>query len=144
MGEIEAKDIISVISLLGLGGVLGAWIKHLLERKKETEIKIQNLNENKYRSILVFMRCVLNPNSIKQFDIHDPNFQNIKEEAEMNEYSNQKLKEFYYNSLLYASDQVLVSIKNFIENPSEENFFKSAFAMRKDLWNRSSKSNIED
>jgi len=83
MGEIEAKDIISVISLLGLGGVLGAWIKHLLERKKETEIKIQNLNENKYRSILVFMRCVLNPNSIKQFDIHDPNFQNIKEEAEI-------------------------------------------------------------
>ena len=112
--------------------------------KKETEIKIQNLNEHKYRSTLVFMRCVLNPDSIRQFEIQDSNFENITGEDELIKYSQLKLKEYYSNSLLYAPDEVLISIKKFIENPIEENFFKSALAMRKDLWNKSTKRNIED
>ncbi len=126
------------------GGVFGAWIKHLLDKRKETEIKVQNLNENKYRSTLIFMRCVLNPKSIMQFEIHDQNFQNINKEDKVIEYSKQKLKEFYYKSLLYASDEVLLSIKKFIEKPSEETFFNSALKMRKDLWDKSSKKNLKE
>jgi hypothetical protein len=83
----EIKDIVSIISLLGFGGIFGAWIKHLFEKRKETEIKIQNLNENKYKSTLIFMRCVLNPDSIKQFEIHDPNFVNINGKKNLTKYS---------------------------------------------------------
>ncbi|WP_299836128.1 hypothetical protein [uncultured Tenacibaculum sp.] len=139
----EIKDIISVISLLGLGGVLGAWIRYLLDKRKDTYVKIQSINENKYRSTLIFMRCLLDPSSVNQFEIHDPNFKK-NNNKEIIKYSKQKLKEFYYNSLLYASDEVLIGIKNFIDEPSEENFLKSALSMRKDLWNKSSKKQIKE
>jgi hypothetical protein len=140
----EFKDIISIISLLGIGGGVGAWIKHLLEKRKETGFKIQNINEEKYRSTLIFMRCLLNPNSIKQFEINDPNFIKLIKSDDVINYLKQKLEEFYYNSLLYASDDVLINIKNFINKPNEDNFFRTALAMRKDLWSKPLKGKIEE
>ena len=140
----DLKDIISIISLLGIGGILGGWIKHLLERRRETVMRVQNINEGKYRSTLIFMRCLLNPSSINQFEINDPNHKSITEEEELVRYFKQKLEEFYYNSLLYASDDVLKNIKRFINSPNEENFFRTALAMRRDLWNKPVKGRADE
>jgi hypothetical protein len=34
-------------------------------------------------------------------------------------------------------------MKEFIKNPTEANFMKSAIAMRKDLWKKKTKANLE-
>ncbi|MBU4373893.1 MAG: hypothetical protein KJ714_05525 [Euryarchaeota archaeon] len=71
----DFQTIFSTLGLLGVGGAIGSYIQHLLNQKRETELRIQNLNENKYRSTLIFMRCILKPENVNQFDINDPDFQ---------------------------------------------------------------------
>ncbi len=140
---VDIQTIVPVLGLLGLGGVIGSYFQYLWNQKNETDLKIQNLNENKYRSTLVFMRCILKPENIGQFDIPDPNIHNLKNCEDVKTYTKQKLIEFYYNSFLYASDDVLTKLKEFIENPTEINFAETAISMRKDLWKKGTKVNIE-
>ena len=45
----------------------------------------------------------------------------------------------YLRAVLYAPDDVLRELKHFIEKPNEENFIRTARAMRRSLWNRKSK-----
>jgi len=134
----DIQSIISVLGLLGVGGAIGSYFQYLWKQKREIELKIQGLNENKYRSTLVFMRCILKPENINQFNIDDPSMQRLKGK-EVENYARAKLIEYYYNSILYASDDVLSMLKEFINNPSESNFFEVAIAMRKDLWKKGTK-----
>ncbi|MGA2919117.1 hypothetical protein [Methanoregula sp.] len=70
-------------------------------------------------------------------------FPGNKTKEEIQELATEKLIEFYYNSFLYGSDDVLVSIKNFIQNPDERKFTETAVAMRKELWKISKNRDIE-
>jgi len=47
----------------------------------------------------------------------------------------------FYEMMLYASKDVILSVKLFIENPVRENFLKTILSMRQDL---SSKNNDLD
>lgn len=138
----DIETIISILGLLGIGGIIGSYLQHLWNQKRETELRVQTLNENKYRSTLVFMRCVLKPENVNQFHIEDPNIQNLKDEEQVKKHVMTKLIEFYYNSILYASDEVLRKMKQFMDNPSESNFMETAIAMRKDLWKKKTKIDL--
>ncbi len=46
--------------------------------------------------------------------------------------------------MLYAKDNVLISLKNFVENPGDKNYIKTALEMRKDLYGSKTKINLED
>ena len=141
----DTQTIINLIGYMGLGGIIVGYLQYRWNKKtelmkihwtrfSEIELKTRTLNEDKYRSILVFMRCIIKPENANQFNINDPNIQNLKNEKEIKKYAKTKLIEVYYNSLLYASDEVLRKTKQFIGNPSESNFIKTAIVMRKDLW----------
>jgi len=45
-----------------------------------------------------------------------------------------ELKIEWNNMILYASEEVLQKAYIFIQNPSQDNFYKVALAMREDLW----------
>jgi hypothetical protein len=137
------ESIISILGLLGIGGVIGGYFQYSLKQKGEIELKIQGLNENKYRSMLVYMRCLLKPENISQFNIDDPNISKVKSEN-VGKYLAEKLVEYYYNSILYASDEVLVSLKQFIDKPTESSFIETAMAMRRDLWKKQTKLHLKD
>ena len=130
----DIQTIISTLGLIGIGGIVGGYLQHRWNMSSETELRTRTINEDKYHSILIFMRCILKPENAKQFDINDPNMQKLKDKNEMKEYVKNKLTEFYYNSMLYASDDVLRKMKKFIDTNSESNFIETAIAMRKDLW----------
>ncbi len=141
----DIQTIINLLGYMGLGGIVVGYLQYRWNEKtelmkihwtrfSEIELKTRSLNENRYRSILIFMRCVIKPENANQFNIDDPNVQNLKNEKEIKKYAKTKLVEFYYKSLLYASDEVLRRIKQFIDNSTESNFIKTAIAMRKDLW----------
>lgn len=139
----DIQTIISVLGLLGIGGIIGSYFQHLWNQKRETELRIQSLNENKYRSTLVFMRCVLKPENISQFNIEDPNMQHLKNKEDIKKYAFAKLTEFYYNSILYASDDVLRKFKNFMNEPSETGFMETAIAMRRNLWKKGTRIELK-
>ena len=136
-------SLISFLGLLGIGGVLGAYIKHLLDKRKELDFKLNELNEDKFRSILVFMSILLRPENRKHFIVDDKYINDLREE-DLKKHCKLKLEEYYYHSMLYASDDVITSLKIFIQNPNRENYVKSVKAMRVDLWNKKSKLSFSD
>jgi len=89
------------------------------------------------------MRCVLNPEKAHLFSFDGMKFPGNKTTEEIQELAKEKLVEFYYNTFLYASDEVLTSLKNFIQNPDEKKFTETAVAMRKELWKISKNRDIE-
>ena len=45
------------------------------------------------------------------------------------------MKGYYYHLFLFASENVINNVKEFIDNPTKDNFVNTAKAMRKDVWN---------
>lgn len=140
----DVQTIIQILGLLGIGGIIGGFINHIWKQKEVTELRIQELNETKYRSILVYMRLLLKPENLSQFHIDDPKLLDLNEPELIKKYIDEKLVEHYYNSILYASDNVLKSLKQFMKKPTESNFVETAMAMRKDLWKKSTKLDISE
>jgi hypothetical protein len=130
----EIQDLVSIIGLLGIGGIIGAYIQTLLNKQTQIELEIRQLNESKYRTILVWMRCILNPENAHLFEFEGNSFPGTRPTIEIKELAVKKLNEYYYNTFLYASDDVLFNLKNFILSPDEKKFTETAVAMRKELW----------
>lgn len=130
---------LSVLGLLGIGGIIGSYFQHVFNQRHETELKIQEINEQRYRSTLVWMRCLLSPKSIAHFQFENPVQMNqilssFKNESDVKSYARSKIIEYYYNGVLYAPDKVVLKIKSFIQKPSEIAYTEVAIAMREDLW----------
>lgn len=118
--------IISVLTLLGLGSVIGAYVTSLLDKKKELEFKLLEQKERRYKSCLLYMNTFFEPKNIKYLSNRQPDIDNAHDVIEY-------LKMEYYEMMLYASKEVILFVKIFIESPSRENFLKTILYMRKDL-----------
>lgn len=56
----------------------------------------------------------------------------------------ESLKVEYAETHLFAPDDVVKSLKLFIESLSEERYYKTIKSMRKDLWGKKTKLSVED
>ena len=119
--------IFSALTLLGIGGIVGAYITFLLDKKKEMEFKQLENKEKRYKSCLLYMDVFFEPKNIKYLSSRQPDIDNAQDVIEY-------LKAEYHEMLLYASKEVIVSVKAFINNPNRENFLKTVLSMRQDLW----------
>ena len=118
--------IISVLTLLGLGGIVGGYITYLLDKKKEREFKVLEQKEKRYKSCLLYMDAFFEPKNIKYLSSRQPDIDNAQDVIEY-------LKMEYHEMMLYASKEVIFSVKAFIENPTHENFLRTILTMRQDL-----------
>jgi len=120
------QTIVSVLTLLGLGGILGGYITYLLDKKKEREFKVLEQKEKRYKSCLLYMDAFFEPKNIKYLSSRQPDIDNAQDVIEY-------LKMEYHEMMLYASKEVILSVKVFIENPTRENFLGTILTMRQDL-----------
>jgi len=132
-------QLISIITALGIGSIIGGVIQHLLNKNAEAKMKLKNINEEKYRTILIYMSIILNPKNKNHFVLNDSILYELKTDNEIKEYALSKLREYYYQSLLYASDDVMRTFKIFLSTPNRENYIFTAQKMRSDLWNNKTK-----
>jgi|SRR5208337_4069100 len=139
----DITEILSILSLLGVGGIVGGYIQYLLNKKSQIELEIRQSNILRYHTISLLMRCVINPEKTQSISFAGWKIPDNKTKEEIQELAAEKLLEFYYNSFLFASDDVLASLKNFIQNPDERKFTETAVAMRKELWKISKNRDIE-
>jgi hypothetical protein len=137
-------EMISLITALGIGSAIGIIIKSFLDRDSEMKIKLKTINEEKYRTILIYMSIVINPSNKNHFILNDELLYALKEDKEIYSYTLSKLNEYYYQSLLYASDDVLRAFKVFISNSTRENYVLTAQKMRLDLWNSNTKLKVSE
>lgn len=120
------QTIISALTLLGLGGILGGYISYLLDKKKEREFKVLEQKEKRYKSCLLYMDAFFEPKNMKYLSSRHPDIDDAQDVIEY-------LKMEYHEMILYASKDVIFSVKAFIENPARDNFLKTILTMRQDL-----------
>lgn len=137
-------QITPLIAALGVGSILGVVIKHLLDRNAELKIKLKIINEEKYRTILIYMSIIINPKNKDHFVLNDNILYELRNENDISEYAKSKLNEYYYQSLLYASDDVMKSFKLFLASPNRVNYILTAQKMRADLWNNKTNLTISE
>jgi hypothetical protein len=122
------KEIITILSLLGLGGIVGAFFNSVWERNKAISLQKQEYKEARYKAIILLMYGFLEYKDESDFlIIHRPDL-NSKEKLFL------ELKTEWNNMILYASDEVLLKSHTFLNKSSHENYKKLAIEMRKDLW----------
>ena len=72
------------------------------------------------------MDAFFEPKNIKYLSSRTPDIDDTKDILEY-------LKMEYHEMILYASKDVIFSVKEFIENPVRDNFLKTILTMRQDL-----------
>ena len=123
------ENIISVLGLLGLGGVLGTYFRILWERKNTAQLQKQEFKESRYKCIIILMLSLLDFEKSKtMLHQHGRSYINSIEDLK------DELNLEWNNMFLFASSEVLERMYKFIEKPSQDNFRKVALAMRRDLW----------
>lgn len=84
----DVQTVISILGLLGLGGIIGAYFNHILEKKREMELRIVERREDQYKrfleNIIGFFEGWVNKERQKNF-----------------------MEELYTHAPLYASDEVI-------------------------------------
>lgn len=121
------QTIFSALTLLGVGGIVGGYITSLLDKKKELEFKQLEQKEKRYKSCLLYMDVFFEPKNIKYLSSRQPDIDSSQDVIEY-------LKAEYHEMLLYASKEVILSVKRFIDKPTRENFLETILNMRRDLW----------
>ena len=133
------ENVSTILGLLGLGGLLGTYFRILLERKNTAQLQKQEYKEVRYKCIMILAMSLLDFERNKYL-LHQNNREYIKTPKDLVA----ELKIEWNNMILFASDEVLSTMHEFIENPSQDSFRIFALAMRKDLWGgKISLKNIE-
>lgn len=120
------QAIFTALTLLGVGGIVGGYITYLLDKKKEREFKVLEQKEKRYKSCLLYMDAFSEPKNIKYLSSRQPDIDNAKDVIEY-------LKMECHEMMLYASKEVILSVKAFVENPTHEKFLRTILTMRQDL-----------
>ncbi len=132
-------DIITaIIASLGLGGLVGTILQSFLSNRNkvfEDEFKEKG---RRYKAIMILMWTSLDPKSeLSHLKIYREDIPNV-------EALHRELKLELYNMMLYAGDNVIRSLKQFIKNTSHQNYSKVALEMRKDLYGKKTKIDFDD
>ena len=118
----DVQTVISILGLLGIGGIVGAYISHFLEKKREMELRIVERREDQYKrfleNIIGFFEGWINKERQKNF-----------------------MEELYTHSPLYASDEVIKLANKYLEtfsskkdsNERDEYYKDLVIAIRKEL-----------
>jgi hypothetical protein len=125
----DVQNTLSILSLLGIGGITGSYITFKLQRNKELEFKVREQKEKRYKSCLLYMDAYFKPKNIKYLSSRQPDIDLAEDVLEY-------LQMEYHEMIIYASAEVINSVKAFIDNPTKDLFLKAILAMRKDLWNK--------
>jgi hypothetical protein len=125
----DTQTIISVIGLLGVGGLISGYLTIIWQRRSASQQQKEEYKAARYKCTLVLMFGYLEgPTSLPKLNAHVPRpFRSHEEVLE-------EVKTEWLNMILFASDDVMKELQEFVLAPSDETYFKTALAMRRDLW----------
>ena len=124
--------ILSVLGVIGTGGIIAAFFTYFWEKKKTIQLKENELKERRYLCILLLMYAYVNPKELKALKRFRPEIQSQED-------LKRELQTEWVNSWIFAGDKTIEAFKAFIENPTEKKFAETVLSMRKELWNKKTK-----
>ncbi len=122
------ENVLSAISLLGIGGAIGSWLRIMWERKNSALLQKQEYKEARFKCLTQLMYAVLD------FEKRGLGLQQFGRNFQSKDDLLEELKNEWHAAILYASEEALITIHAFIRQPSVALFKEAALAMRKDLW----------
>ena len=122
------ENIVSMLTLLGVGGLLGTYLRILWERKNTALLQKQEFKETRYKCIIILMLSYLDFDKNKAM-LHKHGREYIRTPQDLKDELIMELN----NMILFASGDVLNSMQKFIKLLSQQCFHQGALAMRKDL-----------
>ncbi len=132
------EQIIAALGLIGIGGIIQSLISYFINSRKVKDDSKQATKEKRYKAIILLSYAFVNYEKEKtKLIINRPNIQS-KEEL-FNE-----LNAEWVNMSLYASDGVILKMKNLLESNSTEDYNILILEMRKDLYSVKTKLGADD
>lgn len=122
---ITLNIILGLLGVVGIGGI----ITTMMAKQKELDFKVLENKEKRYKSCLLYMDVYFEPKNIKYLSSRQPDIDTSNDVIKY-------LQAEYHEMILYASREVILSLKRFIEVPTREQFLATVLAMRKDLWSK--------
>jgi hypothetical protein len=124
---------ISLVSAVGVGGVFGAYFQSRFQHQRELKSDIHELKRQRYGAILIQMLTILDPeHGLSKSQKFRPDLKNIEDFKE-------EVKIEILNGVLFASDEVIKAMAEFIRDPNHSSYIKTVVSMRKDLWGKRTK-----
>ncbi|MFH1288008.1 MAG: hypothetical protein ABII25_04850 [bacterium] len=125
--------LISIITALGFGGIIGAYFQAIFQRQSQIKEKEHELKNRRYKTILILMLTKLDPENgmqhIAEFRDDLKSIKDVEKEIETE----------LLNSVLFANDEVIKNLAQFSHNPRKSTYIKTVVAMRQELWGKKTK-----
>jgi hypothetical protein len=123
--------ILSLITALGLGGIAGAVVQYLVERRKQVQSQHFDFKQRRYGSIIITMIARIGPREdLPKLTAVRPDLRTMEDVA-------RELDVELLNAFLFAGDPVIERLAEFIQSPSRRTLLGVADAMRRDLYGHS-------
>lgn len=121
--------LVLILSGLGIGGILGVFLKSLLDKQHHKFSKVFEYKEARYKAIMILMWVSLNPTEYElgQLRKHRPDIKSIEE-------LDRELYFEYHNAMLFASDKVLAAFNIFLHKKDISTWKLIVRAMKRDLY----------
>ena len=127
--------LIAFITALGFGGVLGAFFQARFEQQKQVKEQEREMKQKRYGVILILLLTKLDPKTgLAKMRDHRPDLKSLPDVEK-------EIETEFLNGILFASDDVIRALAEFIQNPIRSSYVKVATAMRKDLWGKKTSIN---
>lgn len=127
-------DWLQILPVLGLGsligGVIGAFFQSKFQHQKQLKEWEHEVKRKRYFALNVLL--------ITKIDVPSriASLSNIRPDINTEEQMDKEIEVELLNAILFASDNVLKEIKDFIAKPSTLSYHNVAMAMRRDLWKK--------
>jgi len=122
------NEIIQIVGLIGIGGFLKSIIDFFIDnRKRRTETQHQ-FKEIRYKAILLLLY------SLVYYDKEQDQLRKHRPDIKSKDDLINEIRAEWTNMILFASDNVITTMQNFILEPDMTNFTKTLLSMRKDLY----------
>lgn len=133
----ELDTIVSLVTGMGFGGIVGVYFQFLFQRKQSLQDDIHQVKRARYGAIIIQMLTILSPEHLPKTQKFRPDLKDIQDFKE-------EVKVEILHGILFACDEVIKAMTEFVQEPSYSSYFKTVVAMRKDLWGRKAKIEEDD
>ena len=126
--------VLPIIQIIVSSGLIVAIYNNYTEIRTQNKLRLLEINENRYRSMLIFMDIILNPSHFVHSTEWNPTIADKINDDELILFYKNKVETYLSNMYLYAEINLIDEIKDFINNPDEEKYISVANKMKASLW----------
>jgi hypothetical protein len=128
------STVVSLITALGVGSLVGAFFQAHFERQKHLNEQEHELKSRRYLCTLILLFAKVDPEA-------RPHLFEVRPDLKGATDLDKELRLELFNAVLFASDDVIAAMAQFVAAPSYSAYIKTAAAMRRDLWNKKTSIN---